>query len=65
MRHTVFWERMSEQFGASYADNVARYQVIAKLGGRTAKEALDDGEEPRTVWLAVCEHFEIPLAARH
>jgi hypothetical protein len=56
---------MSEQFGASYADNVARYQVIAKLGGRTAKEALDDGEEPRTVWLAVCEHFEIPLAARH
>lgn len=65
MRHTVFWDRMREQFGAAYAENVARDQVLSRLGGRTAKEALDQGEEPRTVWLAVCEHFEIPLAARH
>ena len=56
---------MREQFGASYADNVARYQVLSTLGGRTAMEALDAGEEPRTVWLALCEHFEIPVAARH
>jgi hypothetical protein len=39
--------------------------VITKPGERTAAQALADGEDPRTVWLALCEHFEIPVAARH
>jgi hypothetical protein len=65
VRHTEFWERMREQFGPAYADAVARDQVITKLGERTAAQALADGEDPRTVWLALCEHFEIPVAARH
>jgi hypothetical protein len=62
---TEFWERMRAQFGPTYADAVARDQVLAKLGGRTAAQALELGEDPRTVWLALCEHFEIPVRARH
>jgi hypothetical protein len=62
---TEFWERMREQFGPAYADAVARDQVLAKLGGRNAVQALEQGEDPRTVWLALCEHFEIPVRARH
>jgi Protein of unknown function (DUF3046) len=56
---------MRDQFGATYAENVARDQSLPTLGSRTAMQALNDGEEPRVVWLAVCEHFEIPVAARH
>jgi hypothetical protein len=56
---------MREQFGPAYADAVARDQVITKLGGRSAVAALADGEDPKAVWLAVCEHFELPLASRH
>ncbi len=56
---------MRDQFGAAYAENVARDQVLSTLGSRTAMEALNEGEEPRVVWLALCEHFEIPVAARH
>jgi hypothetical protein len=62
---TEFWERMRDQFGPAYADAVARDQVLAKLGGRNAVQALEQGEDPRSVWLAICEHFEIPVRARH
>jgi hypothetical protein len=65
VRLTEFWTRMREQFGPAYAASVARDQVIAALGERSVDEALAAGEDPRTVWRAVCEHFQIPLAQRH
>lgn len=65
MRLTDFWWRMEEQFGSSYAHSVARDQVIGRLGERTVTEALASGVNPKQVWLAVCEHFEIPVAQRH
>lgn len=65
MRLTEFWERMEGRFGASYADSVARDQMIGRLGNRTVHEALAAGESAKDVWRAVCEHFEIPLKDRH
>ena len=65
MRLTDFWERMQTRFGAAYADSVARDQVIGALGDRTAHQALAEGEDVRAVWLAVCAHFDIPVADRH
>lgn len=65
VRLTEFWERMQERFGPAYADSVARDQVIGGLGNRTAREALEAGEDVRAVWLAVCEHFDVPVRERH
>jgi hypothetical protein len=65
VRLTDFWDRMDRQFGRGYADSVARDQVIAGLDHRSVHEALADGEDARTVWLAVCEHFEVPVSQRH
>ena len=65
VRVTEFWDRMQARFGRVYAASVARDQVIGRLGNRTAHEALEAGEDPRTVWLAVCEHFEVPVSDRH
>jgi hypothetical protein len=65
MRVTEFWERMREQFGPTYADHVARDQVIGALGGRTPIAAMEAGIDPKQVWLAVCEHFDLPLNIRH
>jgi len=56
---------MQAQFGPAYVSSIARDQVIGGLGGRSVEQALADGEEPKEVWLAVCEHFEVPLARRH
>ncbi|HZT16377.1 MAG TPA: DUF3046 domain-containing protein [Gaiellaceae bacterium] len=65
MRVTEFWERMRDRFGPAYADSVARDQVIRALDDRTAYDALVAGEDPKIVWLAICEHFEVPVRERH
>ncbi|QNN52252.1 DUF3046 domain-containing protein [Nocardioides mesophilus] len=65
MRHTEFWERMTEALGSSaYARNWAEQQVIAALGGRTVDEALAAGESPKAVWRAVAEVLELPASLR-
>ena len=64
MRLTEFWERMREQFGAAYAESLAKDQVLALLGGRTVADALEAGMPPRQVWRAVCEVFEVPAKNR-
>ena len=64
MRLTVFWDKMRAQFGDAYAASVARDYVLSGLGGRTVDQALAEGTEPKTVWRAVCEAFEIPEKSR-
>ncbi len=64
MRLTVFWERMRAQFGETYAESVAKDQVLAELGDRTVNQALADGVEAKTVWRAVCDSFDVPQRLR-
>ncbi len=64
MRHSEFWERMEHQFGTGYARVWADTQVMRALDGRTASEALDAGELPKTVWRAVHQTLELPASER-
>lgn len=51
---------MDEQFGAVYAQSVAKDYVIAGLGGRTVWQALTEGEDVKVIWRAVCAAFNLP-----
>jgi len=64
VRLTVFWDRMRAQFGESYAESVAKDQVLAELGDRTVNQALAGGEDAKTVWRAVAEAFDVPERLR-
>ncbi|HEY6500317.1 MAG TPA: DUF3046 domain-containing protein [Streptosporangiaceae bacterium] len=64
MRLTLFWERMSAQFGEAYAHSVAKDYVLAGLGDRTIDRALADGEDVKKVWRAVCDSFNLPETLR-
>jgi hypothetical protein len=64
VRLTVFWERMRAQFGETYAESVAKDQVLAGLGDRTVNQALAEGEDAKKVWRAVCEAFDVPERLR-
>lgn len=65
MRHTEFWTRMTEALGSSaYAEVWSESQVLAGLGGRTVREALDGGDSPKQVWRVVWEALELPATAR-
>ncbi len=55
---------MRAQFGAAYADSVAKDHVLSALGSRTVNQALADGEDIKTVWRAVCEAFKVPERLR-
>jgi hypothetical protein len=64
VRLTEFWERMRAQFGDVYAESVAKDQVLHNLSDRTVNQALADGEDPKTVWRAVCDTFDVPQRLR-
>lgn len=64
MRITVFRNLMAQEFGDVRADMLARDHVFSSLGGRTVDQALDAGIEPKEIWRAVCEGFEVPPERR-
>jgi len=64
MRISQFWTLMDDEFGAAYAPTLARHHVLGVLGGRTVLEALDQGEHPRVVWLALCDDMDVPQERR-
>lgn len=64
MRLTEFRGLMAGHFGPAYADTVARDYVFRVLGGRTVDQAIDGGLEPKVVWRAVCDEFDVPQLQR-
>ena len=53
---------MESRFGAAYARSYAADQVLATLTGRTVLQALEEGEDVKAVWRAVCAATEVPAA---
>lgn len=64
VRATEFWRRMEDRFGPVYSRSYAADQVLATLGHRTVLQALEEGDDTRSVWRAVCEALEVPAAER-
>jgi hypothetical protein len=55
---------MREHFGDLRAESIARDHVFTTLGGRSAVAAIDGGVPVRTVWLTVCEEYDVPASVR-
>jgi hypothetical protein len=64
VRLTHFRELLEGEFGPARAASLARDHVFSALGDRTVEEALEAGIEPREVWLAVCDAYEVPPSRR-
>ena len=64
MRISDFWRLMDDEFGSAYSRVLAADLVLTGLGGRTALQALENGTDPKRVWLEVCEMQEIPPERR-
>ena len=55
---------MESRFGPAYARSYAADQVLATLSSRTVLQALDQGEDVKAVWRAVCEATDAPASER-
>lgn len=60
MRVSEFWVRLEGNVGRTFGRSWAADFALGDLGGRTAVQALADGEDPRTVWRAVHTALELP-----
>ncbi len=64
MRLTHFRQQMAEEFGRVRAEMIAHDHVFSEFGHRTADQALNAGYDPKEVWRAVCEAFDVPPERR-
>jgi hypothetical protein len=64
VRLSHFWTLMNDEFGPTYAGTLARDHVVGSLGNRTVLQALEEGEPPRAVWLALCDDMDVPESRR-
>lgn len=60
MRLSHFNNLMTDEFGQAYSQVISRDLVLSALGDRTAEQALAEGEDPKEVWLALCEANNVP-----
>ena len=60
MRLTEFTDLMTAEFGVPSADSILVDHVLTEFGGCTGAQAIDDGEDPRDVWVAICRDFDVP-----
>ena len=60
MRLSQYTNLMTDEFGYEYAQVISRDLVLGSLGDRTADQALADGDDPKDIWLALCEANNVP-----
>lgn len=60
MRLTEFNELVHGEFGRLHGESLLVDHVLLALGGRTAAQAIEAGQEPREVWRALCAEFDVP-----
>jgi len=59
-----FWVLVEEEFGAGQGRALVRDHVVTGLAHRTAEQALEAGEDARTVWFALCDDLQVPSERR-
>lgn len=64
MKLSEFWTLMNYEFTPAYSPVLARDLVLSEFDNVTAQEALDRGEDVRSVWVAICDTQGIPVERR-
>ena len=60
MRVSEFWQAVNDEFGVTYGRTIARDLVFPQFGDVSAVQAIERGEDPREVWLALCRATDVP-----
>ncbi len=65
MRLSQFQQLMTDEFGESYAQVLLNDLALTELHDLTGQAALDAGESPKAVWLAICKASGVPKSRWH
>lgn len=64
MRETELWRRLESHLGTRYAHSWASQVSLYDLRSRTVSEAIADGVDFKTIWLAAWAALELPASER-
>ena len=64
VRISEFWDLVNGEFGRAQGEMLVREHVLFRMGNRTARQALADGEPVREVWMALCDAMDVPPQRR-
>ena len=53
MKLSQFQDLLNDEFGVAYAAVLLKDLVLQPLADRTGQQCLDDGDDPKAVWLAI------------
>ena len=56
---------MTEEFGLAYSQVLLNDLTLAKFNDKTAAMLIAEGEDPRVVWLELCQINEVPKERWH
>lgn len=56
---------MTEEFGLAYSQVLLNDLTLAKFNDKTAAALIAEGEDPRLVWLELCQINEVPKERWH
>lgn len=59
VRRSEFRAFVRDEFGDAYGQVLVHDQVLTELGDETPEQALERGEDPKTIWLALCRHMRV------
>ena len=65
MRLSQFSELMVDEFGQDQTNYLLQDLVLGELADRTGNQAIADGEDPKDVWLAICQAESVPKDRWH
>ena len=52
---------MADEFGKAHSEVIVRDFALLELGDKTAATLLDQGEDPKQIWLAICRAQQVPI----
>ncbi|PWH06763.1 DUF3046 domain-containing protein [Brachybacterium endophyticum] len=64
MRRSEYTQLAVHVFGRTLAETYTRELALAPLSGRTPGEAMEQGEDVRRVWTALCDEMDVPESRR-
>ncbi|MDO5495827.1 MAG: DUF3046 domain-containing protein [bacterium] len=59
MKHSEISRAFEDAFGRLHGPALQRDLALTQFGSRTAHEAVEAGEDPQKVWLAVCDAMDL------
>ena len=55
-----FYELVQDEFGEQFSEVILSDTRLDRLADQTPRQLIQAGEDPRVIWLAICQQLNVP-----